>query len=325
MNKKYVWGCGKYGRLVYENLSLFGINYIDGFIDTYKKGSFLGLNIINPEDIENDSFVIVAMNDSTEPEKYLQDKKWEPIKDYIVVNKLFVVNTSQDYADLYGNRVLGKISNLRTELATASLVSIGNNVRFGENVLLQCKGFSQIVIGDDCFIDDNVSLVSEDCSKIIIKEKSVINKYSAIAAKNDSTITLNQGNCIGTGSEIAVGGMSILTIGDNTDFDRSLILRANKGTRVEIGEDCMFSYNVSIRGSQGHEIIREGVTSSNKEHVIIGKHVWIGMNVSILPGTIIGDGSVVGAASLLNKEYGSNKLIVGNPAICKKNEIEWKR
>ena len=92
--------------------------------------------------------------------------------------------------------------------------------------------------------------------------------------------------------------------------------------RIEIGEQCAISDNVSITDSDSHYLgdHRDRMISP----VIIGNHVWIGKNVTILKGVSIGDGAIVGAGSVVTRDIPTKCLAVGNPARIIKENIEWK-
>ena len=54
----------------------------------------------------------------------------------------------------------------------------------------------------------------------------------------------------------------------------------------------------------------------------IGDCCFIGMNSIILPGVAIGDCSIVGAGSVVTKDVPSHCIVVGNPAVIIKDNIE---
>jgi len=102
-----------------------------------------------------------------------------------------------------------------------------------------------------------------------------------------------------------------------------------KNLKVNIGNDCMFSYGIRLRVSDGHSIyyLNTKQTINNPQRgIIIGNHVWIGLNSTILKDTNIADNSIIGAHSLVNKSfYDRNVIIAGNPAKIIKREVNWCR
>jgi acetyltransferase-like isoleucine patch superfamily enzyme len=97
---------------------------------------------------------------------------------------------------------------------------------------------------------------------------------------------------------------------------------------VRIGQDCMFSYGITIRTGDGHKIrdLKTGEILNKNDDVIIGNHVWVASMVTILKGTKIPDNCIVGARSLVNKKFDEpNVILVGIPAVIKKRGIQWER
>jgi acetyltransferase-like isoleucine patch superfamily enzyme len=114
-----------------------------------------------------------------------------------------------------------------------------------------------------------------------------------------------------------------ITIGHNVDFTHNVIISANR--RVEIGNDCMFAENVSIRDSSHGTSKREQMArqASKSETVLVGNDVWIGAGSQVLMGSNVPEGVVIGAQSIVSKksaleEYG---IYAGRPvAFIKKRD-----
>lgn len=82
----------------------------------------------------------------------------------------------------------------------------------------------------------------------------------------------------------------------------SIYMHDEPDTKVVIGDDCMFSFDIIIWPSDGHAVISDNGEYLNKgEDIIIGNHVWLGMGVNILKGSRIPDNSIVAARSLVLK------------------------
>lgn len=99
-------------------------------------------------------------------------------------------------------------------------------------------------------------------------------------------------------------------------------------TKITIGNDCMFSYGISMRTTDGHAIydINTKQLLNSGRDIIIGNHVWIGYGVTVLKGSVIADNSVVAAKSLVNKIFEENNVIVGgHPAKVIRHNIGWSR
>ena len=120
---------------------------------------------------------------------------------------------------------------------------------------------------------------------------------------------------------------SSIAIGEGTTFEGVKLNSQENNNKIQIGDNCMFSYNVEIRNTDSHPIFNENneIINIGKE-VIIGNRVWIGEGTTVLKGVSIADGCVIGAKSLVTKnikEAGS--ISVGIPSKVIKENIKWER
>ncbi len=102
-----------------------------------------------------------------------------------------------------------------------------------------------------------------------------------------------------------------------------------KDLSLRIGDDCMFSYNVLIRMSDGHALYRlaDGKLLNKAKGISIGRHVWAGMNAVFLKGAVVPDDCVVGACSTVTKAFAQpHSILAGIPArAVNKEPVEWAR
>lgn len=84
-----------------------------------------------------------------------------------------------------------------------------------------------------------------------------------------------------------------------------------------IGDDCLFSYGVTVRTTDAHPIIdrhtQEQVNIPGRG-VLIEPHVWIGQNVSILKDVCLGACSIIALGSVVLKDAPRRSLVSGVPA-----------
>lgn len=100
------------------------------------------------------------------------------------------------------------------------------------------------------------------------------------------------------------------------------------GGDVTIGNDCMFSWGVSIHNGDYHTMLdndTKKVLNHNKS-IVIGNHVWVGGDALFLKGAQIADNSIVGMRSVVTHKFNEpNVAIAGVPARIVKRNVNWDR
>jgi acetyltransferase-like isoleucine patch superfamily enzyme len=139
---------------------------------------------------------------------------------------------------------------------------------------------------------------------------------------------------IGSNCRVTRGGMfwieddhCSLTIGQGTTMVDVHIAVTEPGSRVAVGEECMFANDIDIRCGDSHSILdaATGKRINFAENVSIGRHVWVAAHVVILKGVSIGADSVVASGAIVTKSCEPGSLLAGNPAKVIKTGILWKR
>lgn len=171
----------------------------------------------------------------------------------------------------------------------------------------------------------NVELQSFETGNVKIG-KCIVGVYDKANTEiqfNDScSVYLGKNVIIGSGCRVSASGR--VKIFENVCITAETMFICNKS--IEIGKNSLISWNVQIMDTDIHKIYNDNKQTNPDSPISIGERVWINSGCVILKGTRIADKCVVGANSLLNKEYSeSNSLIVGNPAKCVRNQIEWER
>ncbi|WP_214228855.1 acyltransferase [Pedobacter sp. B4-66] len=132
---------------------------------------------------------------------------------------------------------------------------------------------------------------------------------------------LNGDYYIGRGSRLDIGPNAIVKIGKGgfTNVQNTFIIT----NKLEIGDNCVISWNCQFLDNDFHEIQYEGKKEKRNE-IIIGDNVWIGCGVSIYKGTVIPDGCVIASNSVVRGVFTKpNSVIAGNPAKTIINDVTW--
>ena len=93
---------------------------------------------------------------------------------------------------------------------------------------------------------------------------------------------------------------------------------------IKVGEDCLFSSNVTILTHDGGVKVLnslnyfDGQKMDKAARVVIGNNCFIGKNATVMPGITIGDNVIVGVGSIVTKDVPSDSVVAGIPArrIC---------
>ena len=130
---------------------------------------------------------------------------------------------------------------------------------------------------------------------------------------------------IGQGVVLHVAAGASLSLGGR---DRSSASGISADTIVmaerslAIGRDVIVAWGCMITDSDWHLI--EGAERALP--TVIGDDVWLAQGVSVLKGAQIPRGCIVGAGSVVGaREYPERCLIVGAPAVVKRENVTWRR
>lgn len=127
---------------------------------------------------------------------------------------------------------------------------------------------------------------------------------------NNNKIVLNRGGVINAGQK----SMTVFQVGNDSTID--------------VGEGFLFSNSIVLCTTDFHPVIdiyTEKRINPDKG-IRIGNHVWIGRKAYVSKGVVIPNNSIVGAYSVVTKSFEKeNVIIAGNPAIVKKENINWRQ
>lgn len=190
-------------------------------------------------------------------------------------------------------------------------VSKGNTIDIGNAFMKSCRIF-----------------IKGTNNRIVIEPGLTRLKYSSISVNGSGCLVI-----IGGGSNLNHTSLHIeddngsIVIKKHVTFSGNTNLAVIEGTRITIGEDCLFSAQIDMRTGDSHSILdyTTGKRINTSLDITIGEHVWIGNDVKLLKGASIGSHSIVGAGAILTAgDYPSHCIIggIGHGKILKTN-IDW--
>ena len=190
-------------------------------------------------------------------------------------------------------------------------VKKGNMVDLGNAFMKSCKinvygqdNLVKIDFGLTRLNNTSINIYGNNCS-IYIGAGCNLNNCELYIEDNDGVIQLKRHITITGHTEIAV----------------------IEGTKVTVGEDCLFSSQISIRTGDSHSILNlsTGCRINPSKDIIIGDHVWIGNDVKILKGVTIDNHSIVATGAILTEgNYPSHSILggIGHGRVLKSG-INW--
>ena len=154
-------------------------------------------------------------------------------------------------------------------------------------------------------------------NNILYIGKNTLLRDSNIFIKGNNNILYIGDNCVVNNTSIILDNEGAeIRIGNKTSIAKAQIVSLEP-YNIEIGEDCMLSYDIEIRNTDSHKIYDK---NTNKRI-----HVWLGMRAIILKGVTIEDNSIVAGGSIVTKDVKVNTIVSGNPAKQIKENVYWTR
>ena len=211
---------------------------------------------------------------------------------------------------------------IKITISDTSEIVIGQNVTLSGIIIID--SYSRLIIGDNCILSNvNINLNNNSIFEIntgCIMDIPIL--HPAIINLNYGDLVFNEKVHNKASISVKFGGK--MNIGTCTDIGYGTEIRCEE--KIEIGQYCLFSYDVCIFDTnthstdylsrrklydKGYPFGVEEVEKPSTSPVIIGNDVWIGKQATILKGSNIGDRSIVGIRTVVSSgNYKSDSRIV---------------
>lgn len=170
-------------------------------------------------------------------------------------------------------------------------------------------------------------LVKRKNNKIKLMSGSYLNHCSIAVYGSNNKLIVGE-NCRLKDVEIHIeDNNNEIIIGKRTTIAGFTHLACIEGTKIIIGEDCMFSQNITFRTGDSHSIVDEkGNRINPSKDIWVGNHVWVGNTVIVTKGSVVADNSIIGTGAIVTKAFEKpNVIVAGSPAKIVKENINWLR
>lgn len=164
---------------------------------------------------------------------------------------------------------------------------------------------------------------------IELRDGCILNNVTFRICGNNHRISIGSNCRFNNGGDIWIeDDHCTLEIGNDSTFEKVHLALTESYSKMYIGQDCMFAYDIDVRTGDSHSIIS---TASNErlnhaQDVVIGDHVWVAAHCIILKGVRIPEDSVIATGSVVTRSYQTPGILIGgNPARQLKEGISWVR
>lgn len=167
--------------------------------------------------------------------------------------------------------------------------------------------------------------VSHGNNTIVFHRGGVIRNTVFHIKGNNNVIEIGEGTCINQGDIWIEDDNNKIIIGDNTNLCGKIHLACTEGSKIRIGNNCLFSSEIVFRTGDSHSIVNmSGERINQAADITVENHVWIGHRVLINKGVVIPQDTVVGTGAVVTKQFDeTNTIIVGVPARVSKRNVNW--
>lgn len=193
--------------------------------------------------------------------------------------------------------------------------------------IYRTKGSRNNVIKSKAFLNRCKFEIKGNGNTIIIDDMCVLKNCHINISGNDNKIWLNKKVCAYDLEVHIEDNNNEVIIGERTLFSGKTHLACIEGTKISIGNDCLFSSEIVFRTGDSHSILDQtGNRINQSRNIIISNNVWVGHRVLVNKGARIAEQSVVGTGAIVTKSFTeSNVVIAGVPAKIMKRNINWNK
>lgn len=193
------------------------------------------------------------------------------------------------------------------------------------------NGFSNVIdIEEGSVFKDSKIIINGNGNRVIIGKSLEFTNLTINLHGNSKFVNISPSNKFIRNLKVVSirGDNQKFTIGNNFSCGGFEVQMNDGGEVCSIGDDCLFSWDIKARTSDGHSVIdlNTNLATNLPKNIYIGNRNWFGENIYVMKGAEISDDCVVASCSVVTKSISEkNCLIGGYPATILRRNIGWDR
>ncbi len=162
-------------------------------------------------------------------------------------------------------------------------------------------------------------------NRILVEDFSTLRDCAIYINGSNNTLSIGSWSHLEKTEVCMEGDGNAITLGAHTHIYGRTHLAAMEGTRIDIGEDCLFSSDIHFRTGDSHSVLDlSGRRINPSRDIRLGSHVWVGTKVTCLKGALVGDHSIIGACALVTGQFPEpHCALAGVPAKAVRQGVDW--
>ena len=162
-------------------------------------------------------------------------------------------------------------------------------------------------------------------NKIVLGANTMLDHCVIRFYGSDNTIVIGD-NCLAREVTFYMEDCdNAITVGNGTNLCGKAEFATIEGTKISLGEGCLFSSDIMVVTGDSHSILDASNQRINpSQDIKIGNRVWVGHRVSIRKNASIADDTVIGEGAIVTKAFSeANTVLAGVPAKVIKTGVHW--
>lgn len=201
--------------------------------------------------------------------------------------------------------------------------------RLFDSMRKKIRGHGNVIVHRDAILSSVIFDIVGNNNRIEIQKGALLNAVTFRIRGDQHQIMIGEECRFDHGGSIwfqDYGGS--LEIGQGSTFQNAHLAVTEPGSKIYIGSDCMFAYDIEVRTGDSHSALDANSLQriNPAEDVFIGNHVWVAAHCILLKGVHIAENSIIGTGAVVTGKFTQKGVaLAGSPARVIKEGITWSR